>query len=100
MIEVRSTESFVRAATGGKECARCRKAPRAVPAENFNLVVAPAVCGSVKFAIGVEVCNNDGMRVWIRVGIDGRAGGEMEATVAITEQHTQVRRLVVRDDKV
>jgi hypothetical protein len=35
--------------------------------------------------------------LWIA---DGRAVREMEATAAITEQDAQVRRLVVRDDKV
>lgn len=63
MVDVCTAESCVRAAASGGETARRKEASRAVPVENFDLVVPPAVCGGVEDAVGVEVSDDNAMRM-------------------------------------
>jgi hypothetical protein len=55
------------------------------------LVVAPAVCGGVEFAIGVKVSDDNAMRMRVRVDVDWRPGGKMEAATTVSEKDAQIR---------
>ena len=68
VVEVGSAEPFVGAAACGEVFAGRKEAPRAISAENFNLIVPPAVCGGVEFVVGVKISDDNAMRM--RVGVD------------------------------
>lgn len=64
----------------------------------FQSDCSPAFGGSVEFAIGVKVSDNDAMRMRVRVDVDGRAGRKMKASTTIAKEDAQIGRLVVGDD--
>jgi len=100
VVEVGSAESFVGTVACGEVFARRKEAPRAVPAENFNLIVPPAVCGGAEFLIGVKVSDDNAMRMRVRVDVDGRPGRKMKASMSVAEKDAQIGRLVVGNDEI
>lgn len=85
---------------GGHESTRGMKVSGAIPLENFDSIAAPAVGCGIQFAIGIEVCHDNAMGMWIRMDVDGRPVGEMESPVTIPKKDSQIRGLVVGNNEV